>query len=70
MLFRDQNTTVDSMQEIGKLVVIVGILLVVAGVILWRFPESFWLGGQTPWGHFSAKGKFLFLFSGRHLHSC
>jgi len=31
-------------------------------------PESFWLGGQTPWRHFGAERKFLFLFSGRHLH--
>jgi hypothetical protein len=30
--------------------------------------EFFWLGRQTPWRHFDAEGKFLFLFSSRHLH--
>jgi Protein of unknown function (DUF2905) len=33
------------MQEVGKFVVLVGVFLVVAGVILWRFPSLFnWLG--------------------------
>ena len=57
------------MQEIGKFVVILGVFLVVVGRDSLAVPGSFRLGGQTPGRHLSAKGKFLFLFSGRHLHS-
>ncbi|MEA3147448.1 MAG: hypothetical protein QOI53_3010 [Verrucomicrobiota bacterium] len=36
------------MQEVGKLVVMVGVFLVVAGVILWRFPSLFNWVGKLP----------------------
>jgi Protein of unknown function (DUF2905) len=36
------------MQEVGKLVVLVGVFLVVAGVILWRFPSLFHWVGKLP----------------------
>jgi Protein of unknown function (DUF2905) len=36
------------MQEVGKLVVLVGVCLVVAGVILWRFPSLFNWVGKLP----------------------
>ncbi|MEA3162264.1 MAG: hypothetical protein QOE88_82 [Verrucomicrobiota bacterium] len=36
------------MQEVGKLVVLVGVFLVVAGVILWRFPSLFNWVGKLP----------------------
>ena len=36
------------MQEVGKLVVLVGVFLVVAGVILWRYPSLFNWVGKLP----------------------
>ncbi|MBV9106922.1 MAG: DUF2905 domain-containing protein [Verrucomicrobia bacterium] len=36
------------MQEIGKLVVLIGLLLVATGVILWRFPNLFGWVGKLP----------------------
>jgi hypothetical protein len=36
------------MQEVGKFVVLVGVFLVVAGVILWRFPSLFNWVGKLP----------------------
>jgi hypothetical protein len=50
------------MQEIGKLVVIVGVLLVVAGVILWRFPSLFGWVGKLPGDISVQKGNLSFYF--------
>jgi hypothetical protein len=36
------------MQEVGKLVVLVGVFVVIAGVILWRFPSLFNWVGKLP----------------------
>jgi hypothetical protein len=36
------------MQEVGKFVVLVGVFLVVAGVILWRYPSLFNWVGKLP----------------------
>ena len=50
------------MQEIGKIIVLSGLALVVAGAILWRFPSAFGWIGKLP-GDFSVqKGNFSFYF--------
>jgi hypothetical protein len=50
------------MQEIGKLIVILGALLVVAGAILWRFPGLFGWVGKLPGDISMQKGNFSFYF--------
>ena len=50
------------MQEIGKFVVILGVFLVVAGVILWRFPGLFAWVGKLPGDIAVQKGNFSFYF--------
>ncbi len=50
------------MQEIGKLIVIIGALLVVAGAILWRFPGLFGWVGKLPGDISMQKGNFSFYF--------
>lgn len=50
------------MQEIGKFVVIVGVLLVVVGVVLWRFPSLFGWVGKLPGDISMQKGNFSFYF--------
>jgi hypothetical protein len=50
------------MQEIGKLVVMIGGLLVVVGVILWRFPSLFGWVGRLPGDISVQKGNFSFYF--------
>jgi hypothetical protein len=50
------------MQEIGKLVVGIGLLLVVIGVILWRFPSLFGWMGKLPGDISVQKGHFSFYF--------
>ena len=50
------------MQEIGKFVVIIGAVLVVAGVILWRFPSLFGWVGKLPGDISLQKGNFSFYF--------
>jgi Protein of unknown function (DUF2905) len=50
------------MQEIGKFVVIIGAILVVAGVILWRFPSLFAWMGKLPGDISVQKGSFSFYF--------
>jgi hypothetical protein len=50
------------MQEIGKFVVIIGVVLVVAGVILWRFPTLFGWVGKLPGDISVQKGSFSFYF--------
>ena len=50
------------MQEVGRFVVIIGVLLVVAGVILWRFPSLFGWIGKLPGDISVQKGNFSFYF--------
>ena len=50
------------MQEIGKLVLIVGLVLVAAGAILWRFPGLFRWVGKLPGDISFQKGNFSFYF--------
>jgi hypothetical protein len=50
------------MQEVGKLVVLVGVFLVVAGVILWRFPSLFNWVGKLPGDISIQKENFSFYF--------
>ena len=50
------------MQEIGKFVVILGVLLVVVGVLLWRFPGLFAWVGKLPGDIAVQKGNFSFYF--------
>ena len=50
------------MQEIGKFVVVIGVLLVVVGVILWRFPSFFGWMGKLPGDISVQRGSFSFYF--------
>jgi hypothetical protein len=50
------------MQEVGRFVVIIGVFLVVAGVILWRFPTLFGWMGKLPGDISVQKGNFSFYF--------
>jgi hypothetical protein len=50
------------MQEIGKFVVILGAVLVVVGVVLWRFPGLFAWVGKLPGDISVQKGNFSFYF--------
>jgi len=50
------------MQEIGKFVVVLGAILIVAGVILWRFPSLFGWMGKLPGDISAQKGNFSFYF--------
>jgi hypothetical protein len=49
-------------QEIGKIVLFVGLFLVVAGAILWRFPSAFGWIGKLPGDISVQKGNFSFYF--------
>jgi hypothetical protein len=62
MLFREQDTRLYLMQEVGRFVVIIGVFLVVAGVILWRFPSLFGWMGKLPGDISVQKGNFSFYF--------
>jgi Protein of unknown function (DUF2905) len=50
------------MQEIGKLVLIIGLVLVVVGAILWRFSGLFGWVGKLPGDISVQKGNFSFYF--------
>jgi Protein of unknown function (DUF2905) len=50
------------MQEIGKSVVIIGLLLVLIGAILWRFPGLFGWVGKLPGDISVQKGHLSFYF--------
>ena len=50
------------MQEFGKLIVIIGLVLAVAGAILWRFPGLFGWVGKLPGDISMQKGNFSFYF--------
>jgi Protein of unknown function (DUF2905) len=50
------------MQEIGKFVLIIGLVLVVVGAILWRFSSLFGWVGKLPGDISVQKGNFSFYF--------
>jgi hypothetical protein len=49
-------------QEIGRYAVIAGLVLVVAGALLWRFPAWFGWLGHLPGDISIEKGNFRFYF--------
>jgi hypothetical protein len=51
-----------SMQEFGKLVLIIGLVLVAVGAVLWRFPSFFGWVGKLPGDISMQKGNFSFYF--------
>jgi hypothetical protein len=50
------------MQEIGKFILIIGLVLVVLGGILWRFSGLFGWVGKLPGDISVQKGNFSFYF--------
>jgi len=50
------------MQEIGKIMLSIGLFLVVAGAMLWRFPGAFGWIGKLPGDVSAQKGSFSFYF--------
>jgi hypothetical protein len=57
-----QKRLYPKMQEIGKFVVIAGVVLVAVGVLLWRFPGLFGWVGKLPGDLSVQKGNFSFYF--------
>ena len=51
-----------SMPEIGRIVMIVGIILAVGGALLWKFPGWFGWMGRLPGDISIQKGNFSFYF--------
>jgi hypothetical protein len=49
-------------QEIGKVAVVAGIVLVVLGILLWKFPMWFGWFGHLPGDISVEKGNFKFYF--------
>jgi hypothetical protein len=50
------------MQEIGKLIVVIGFTLVVVGLLLWRMPGLFGWIGKLPGDITVNKGNVSFYF--------
>jgi hypothetical protein len=50
------------MQEIGKYIFLVGIVLVVVGALAWRFPNIFQWVGKLPGDISIRKGSFSLYF--------
>ena len=50
------------MQEVGKLILGLGVLLVLIGLVLWRFPQLFGWLGKLPGDVSIQKGNFNFYF--------
>jgi hypothetical protein len=50
------------MQELGKIVMIIGIVLAISGVLLWKFPGWFGWMGRLPGDISVQKGNFSFYF--------
>jgi sensor domain CHASE-containing protein len=50
------------MQEIGKFVFLIGIVLMIVGVLAWRFPNLFQWVGKLPGDVSIRKGSFSFYF--------
>jgi hypothetical protein len=50
------------MQEVGKFILIIGLVLVAVGALLWRFPSLFGWVGRLPGDISVQKGNFSFYF--------
>ena len=50
------------MQEIGKFILIIGLVLVAVGAFLWRFPSLFGWVGRLPGDVSFQKGNVSFYF--------
>jgi H+/Cl- antiporter ClcA len=50
------------MQEIGKYIFLIGIILVVVGALAWRFPNIFQWVGKLPGDVSIRKGSFSLYF--------
>ena len=50
------------MQEVGKFILIIGLVLVAVGALLWRFPNLFGWVGRLPGDVSVQKGNFSFYF--------
>jgi hypothetical protein len=50
------------MQDIGRIVMIVGIILAIGGALLWRFPGWFGWMGRLPGDISVHKGNFSLYF--------
>ena len=50
------------MQDIGRIVMIVGIILAIGGALLWKFPGWFGWIGRLPGDISIQKGNFSFYF--------
>ncbi|HEY1477287.1 MAG TPA: DUF2905 domain-containing protein [Chthoniobacterales bacterium] len=50
------------MQEVGKFILIIGLVLVTVGALLWRFPSLFGWVGRLPGDVSVQKGNFSFYF--------
>ena len=48
------------MQEVGKIVMTMGIILAIGGLLLWRFPDWFGWLGRLPGDISVQKGNFSF----------
>jgi Protein of unknown function (DUF2905) len=51
-----------SVQDIGRIVMIIGIILAIGGALLWRFPGWFGWLGRLPGDISVQKGNFSFYF--------
>jgi Protein of unknown function (DUF2905) len=51
-----------SVQDIGRIVMIVGIILAIGGALLWKFPGWFGWIGRLPGDISVQKGNFSFYF--------
>jgi Protein of unknown function (DUF2905) len=58
----DDRGLSSEMQELGKIVMIIGIVLAIAGVLLWKFPGWFGWMGRLPGDVSFQKGNFSFYF--------
>jgi Protein of unknown function (DUF2905) len=50
------------MQDIGKIIVFVGLFLVIVGMVIWRFPAAFGWMGRLPGDISVQKGSVSFYF--------
>src|SRR6516162_7953772 len=57
-----KNAKLSLMQNIGKLVVLVGAILIVVGFCLWKLPGLFGWVGRLPGDISVQKGNFSFYF--------
>jgi Protein of unknown function (DUF2905) len=60
--FRELLHSISLMQDIGRIVMIVGIVLAIGGALLWKFPGWFGWIGRLPGDISIQKGNFSFFF--------